>query len=158
MPKLESIKIMSINLVSAHWGLQVLYQLFLHQSQHLKLIKLMIHFPFTSQSLRSILNRLISLISLISPISSIKLDKSRNLPSAHVCASNKPLVPLHQMCNWANKIRGVFQQSTSLINFRTLIEPEIDELIDTEPNKLVNLNQLIFLDIVLYQFKVVKFC
>ncbi|RYE04832.1 MAG: hypothetical protein EOP33_08405 [Rickettsiaceae bacterium] len=57
--------------------------------------------------------------------------------------------PLHQMCKWANKLKEEFQQATSLNNFKTLIRPKIDELIKTEPNKLIKMNQLIFPDMVL---------
>lgn len=52
--------------------------------------------------------------------------------------------PIHQMCDWANKIKEFFQQTTSVNNFRTLIEPKIDKLIKPETNKLVKSNQLIF--------------
>jgi len=57
--------------------------------------------------------------------------------------------PLHQMCNWANKIKEVFQHATSLNNFKTLIRPKIDKLIQPGPNKFIKLNQMICPDIVL---------
>ena len=57
--------------------------------------------------------------------------------------------PLHQMCNWANKIKEVFQHATSLNNFKTLIGPRIDELLNPRPNKLIKLNQMNNPDIVL---------
>ncbi|RYE26613.1 MAG: hypothetical protein EOP45_03680 [Sphingobacteriaceae bacterium] len=57
--------------------------------------------------------------------------------------------PLHQMCNWANKIKEVFLRATSLNNFKTLIKLRINELIIPGPNRLIKLNQLTFPDIIL---------
>ena len=51
--------------------------------------------------------------------------------------------PIHQMCKWANKVKDVFQHATSLNNFKTLLKPRIDELIKSQPNKNIKLNQYI---------------
>ena len=51
--------------------------------------------------------------------------------------------PINQMCKWANTLKEVFQQATSLNNFKTLLKPRIDELFNPEPNKNIKLNQYI---------------
>ncbi len=43
----------------------------------------------------------------------------------------------------ANNFKEVFQQATSLNNFKTLLKPRIDELIKPEPYMNIKLNQFI---------------